>query len=462
MNKPPRNFIHRLSVSEHQWLKYVEETRDVFSQFPFAQPLLWGIFYHFYKNPEKRLHIPLLWSARVIRRQILGKTRIPKTKPDILFWVPREQDRLIKHIVALYKTFTDLGISSFFLGTEEAYKNPDLQNIPGLILAKKLHKVKKEQWNSFVNKLSTTQKIFHGLTLRDLGTLPEKVIGYNYEIQKVLSQLVPKALIIAEELLVSSHVLCLVAKRLGIKVFVLQHGAVNGYFMPVNSDYFITWGSISTHHMQQLGLSNDRILTLGSPGHDRFAQIDRSSARVELLKTLSLPDRPTFVFFSNGNDPVRNTYEALEACKDWLYSAARLLKRQYNIVIKLHPDENGELYLDADNNITIFKNECDVLSSIAGSDIIGSLCSTVLSEALIFNIPAFQFLGDGWPELVDNWRWLIAHRIKDGQSLVKKLVAVSNNDRNIRNVDTSIYFANQGCAAENVSKTIAKLAGCLD
>lgn len=447
-------YVERLSNIEHQWLRYVKETYDVFDRYPFAQPLLWLIFQQFYIKRDNGFTRPYLWTARVLARQFLGKTKVPGISPEVMLWVPRERDTFVKPLVSLYRAFTDLGLSCTFLGKGLALKNPNITDYPRVILAKRLHSTSREQWGSFVRELSHSQTQLHGCNLEDLGSLPENASGYEYEMRKVLSQLKPKAIVMTEELLPSSRTLCIVARNLGIKMFVLQHGAINAYYTPVSADYFISWGQTSTHQMSLLGVEKERILTLGSPAHDYFTSVERDSARTKLLKSLNLPDYPTFVFFSNGNDPVRNTMEALVGCKKWLSCAAKSLKGKYNVVVRLHPNEDGSLYQDVREDITIFKNECDVLSSIAGADVIGSLCSTVLSEAVLCDVPVIQFLANSWPELVDNWRWGLAQRVFDAHSLVETLLALSNGARNARKADASILFANPGHAAAAIADAV--------
>ena len=62
-------------------------------------------------------------------------------------------------------------------------------------------------------------------------------------------------------------------------------------------------------------------------------------------------------------------------------------------------------------HLTITKNAPNLAVTLNGCDWVGSLCSTVLYDALLYQKPIWQFYQDGWPELADNWRCGLAKRI---------------------------------------------------
>ena len=84
--------------------------------------------------------------------------------------------------------------------------------------------------------------------------------------------------------------------------------------------------------------------------------------------------------------------------------------------MRLHPNEDDTLY-SGTRSLVVFKHECDLPTTLAGADAIGSLCSTALLEGVLYGKPTLQFLADGWPELMANWRWGLAERIESSEAL---------------------------------------------
>jgi hypothetical protein len=159
----------------------------------------------------------------------------------------------------------------------------------------------------------------------------------------------------------------------------------------------------------------EKLLPLGSPRHDSIPLGADGQQRKQLLLALGLADRPTFVFFSNGNDLVRNGSAPLE-CADWLESVAARHSGALNVVVRLHPNEDGSLYQKCPHlRVTKGRPTLDVM--LGGCDWAASLCSTVLYDAVLYKKPIFQPQADGWPELADNWKCGLATRISSESAL---------------------------------------------
>ena len=178
--------------------------------------------------------------------------------------------------------------------------------------------------------------------------------------------------------------------------------------------------------------------------------------RGQFQRALGLRDLPTLVFFSNGNDIWRNSRQAVEGCAAWLNTAAAQLSDRMQFVVRLHPNEDGSLYANSPH-LRVFKNECDLATTLGGADVCAALCSTTLVDALLYRKPVLQFYADGWPDLADNWQRNLAERIAEPGQLVEFLAA-GLQEKNVwdervaaqsRLID--IVFANHGHAREAVA-----------
>ena len=123
-------------------------------------------------------------------------------------------------------------------------------------------------------------------------------------------------------------------------------------------------------------------------------------ARRSFRKCFHFPRGRHLFSFSNGNDLVRNGVAPVQ-CAQWLESMASRYFHAINVVVRLHPNEDGSLYTHC-SHLTISKALPDLTTTLEGSDWVGSLCSTVLYDALPYRKPVWQFYADGWPELADN------------------------------------------------------------
>jgi hypothetical protein len=249
-----------------------------------------------------------------------------------------------------------------------------------------------------------------------------------------------------------------------IRSLVLLHGAVSAYNAPVTADRMAVWGEVSWQQMHQLGVEEKKLKIFGSPRHDDPPHFGDSSTKRRLAAALLCDAKPCFTFFSNGNDLYRNTNEAVVGCTRWLMAAADKLGSRFNFLVRLHPNEDGSIYRGC-RNLRVFKNECDLGTSLAGSDIVAALCSTVLVEGVLYGKPVLQFHSEGWPDLADNWQRGLALRIKTGADLVDKLELLADEKERSRlaaeqqRLKTKL-FANLGHATEVTGKYICEVCAC--
>jgi hypothetical protein len=244
-----------------------------------------------------------------------------------------------------------------------------------------------------------------------------------------------------------------------IASLVLLHGAVSPYNAPLTADKMAVWGDVSKEQLVALGVPPDDLIVLGSPRHDQFPAGTPEEARRRFRQTLGLGEGRYLAFFSNGNDARRNSAAAVEGCAAWLDAAAQALAGQIEFIVRLHPNEDGHYYAPYPR-LRVFKNECDLDTTLNAADVCAALCSTVLSDALLYQKPVLQFYADGWPNLSDNWQRGLAERIAGPQPLVEVLRAwvadPSSLSPIIRQQQTGAasVFANHPHAVERVAAYI--------
>jgi hypothetical protein len=246
------------------------------------------------------------------------------------------------------------------------------------------------------------------------------------ECHRVLDTVKPKIVLTASNPMEAGVAMGVASQARGSLTIQLQHGILQPFFTPVISDHMVTWGKTSSETLERLGVEDHRLRALGSPRHDAMAPSKDSSAKRKLLQALDLPCRPTLAFFSNGNDLIRNGTAPVE-CAQWLEQLALEYSNDLNVIVRLHPNEDGALFKDCPH-LHITKHAPDLHTMLDGCDWAGSLCSTVLYDALLYLKPVWQFYADGWPDLADNWRRGLAKRISSQDELfaeVKQLMHVA-------------------------------------
>jgi hypothetical protein len=276
------------------------------------------------------------------------------------------------------------------------------------------------------------------------------------EQRRLFEAIRPQAVVAASTQLPGGAGLAVTARAQGGRSLLLQHGILQPFYAPLLTDLMLTWGPSSDEIMMTLGVPPERLVATGSPRHDTMKPSGDGRARERLLRALRLPDRPTFVFFSNGNDVVRNGTAPAE-CADWLETAAARYASELNVVVRLHPNEDGALYRRCPH-LTLTRAAQTLGDTLDGCDWLGSLCSTVLYDGLLYGKPVWQFHADGWPALADNWSQALARRVRSAAQL-SELVGTMLDGGGGHGVDKSAVarvFANHGQATQAVAEIVTR------
>ena len=281
------------------------------------------------------------------------------------------------------------------------------------------------------------------------------------EQERLLEAIGPRTVLAASTQLRGGAALTVAARAYGARSLLLQHGILQPFYTPLLADLMLTWGPSSDETLVALGVPPARLVAAGSPRHDAMRPADGGNgggrgnrARERLLGALRLPDRPTFVFFSNGNDVVRNGTAPAE-CAAWLEAAAANYADELNVVVRLHPNEDGALYRNC-RHLTVMRSTPGLGDTLDGCDWLASLCSTVLYDGLLYGKPIWQFHADGWPALADNWEKGLALRVRSDSHLRVMVGRMLSGHADRRGDPTLVgrVFANHGRATEAVADVV--------
>lgn len=445
---------------DERWLAFVRRTAPISDEFPSFAAVRQAFYRQCFERQSRFGWVDRLASVARIRRQ--GRSRIPPGKVDVLFWLDSPREVLTEALLPVIERVRSRGLRYVLICTENALRAATQAGVPVGLFAAPERLRASTQWQHVFDGmrglLSTPPDSSARALLCDLGRREDSV---ELEMERILHFLQPRVLVLPVDQVPPGSSICVTACRMGIASLVLLHGAVSAYNVPVNADRMAVWGPMSAGQMMRLGVTRRQLVVTGSPRHDRPPSVNDGAAGRRFRAALSLDEKACFTFFSNGNDPFRNTRVVLEQCARWVAYAAEVLQPLVNIAVRLHPNEDGSLYRDAEG-IRVFRMECDLGTTLAGSDVVGALCSTALLEAMLYGTPVLQFYGEGWPDLSDNWRRGIAHRVGSAEELADVLRALATASRGaglaaLQSALLPEVFANRGCAAEATAVLVGEM-----
>jgi hypothetical protein len=435
---------------DERYLEFRDKTLSVFAQYPQIEPLRYVIFKELLVKrcgfgPKQLMKH---WGRVVSRR---ARKTAGLQQADVLIWVESGREVVTDALLPVNNELLKRGIKV------QLVSRADADNLPGSTLRFR-HADKavrpnwsRTAWDALIAAVPSLQD--HSLEL-SFAYSCATIQGLFDELLRVVNAIRPKLVVDASNGLIGGAALLVTCRSLGIRSLLMQHGISQVFSTPLLADYMLTWGQSSNDTLISLDVPAEQLIALGSPRHDSTPTENDGRARSALLGALSLPDRPTFVFFSNGNDFFRNANAPIE-CARWLEEIASQYSNRINVVVRLHPNEDGSLYKTCPN-LQVTKDVPDLTTTLQGCDWSGSLCSTVLYEALLYEKPVWQFYADGWPDLADNWKHGLATRIAS-QFELSEMIRRILDDRGEALGEACNYdrvFANRGCATEAVGDFI--------
>lgn len=401
------------SVQSHdqRYLDFNAKARPVFEKFPHIEPLR-----HFIFRQLLIQRSPLRWREHLkhwVRPLVYRKpTQGPIKQADVLIWVEGTREVVVDALLPVYRELVSRGVKVRLVSCGGPANLPPA-TIRFQCQARALSPFwAKEVWKALCG---VGGELWDKSLDRSFYYACSDIQALLGELERILEAVQPKLVLNASTQLMGGSGLVFTSRSRGVLTLLLQHGMLHPMYVPIFADYMVIWGQSSNEILSSLGVPIERLVALGSPRHDSMAQLANGHARSAFLRALSLRDRPTLVFFSNGNDLVRNG-SAPRECARWIEKTAAQYSDVINVVVRLHPNEDGSLYRDC-RHIRITK-DCPALPiTLDGCDWVGSLCSTVLYDALLYKKPVWQFYADGWPELAENWKYGLALRISSQSEL---------------------------------------------
>lgn len=385
------------------------------------------------------------WTRPFVQRQ---STVVPDEKIDFLFWLDKTREVLVEAIVPVYECLKAQEQRAAIVTPPRVAQKLGLDPAGTILYQTPAQRPNKQKWQGAFSAYRVVFPQVSPDTWLTFYRMGQQADNHEREIRRLLQAIKPRVLVLPVDQFMPGSSAVVVARQLGIPTLVLLHGAVSAYNAPLTADKMGVWGELSRQQMMDLGVEPDDLVVLGSPRHDNPPYRQDKTAKRRLVDLLDLnPNKRIFTFFSNGNDLLRNTAGAVEGCADWLRVATERMGGDWQMVVRLHPNEDGRLY-EGMTGLKVYKHTCDLGTALAGSDVVGALCSTALLEGVLYGKPVAQFWADGWPELADNWRRGLAHRVAS----VDDLVGILQRELADAGQGREAIFANWGRATETVAE----------
>jgi hypothetical protein len=431
---------------DQQYLDFAAKTDLIFAEYPQIEPLRYFIFKELLVQRRSLGCDGYLkhWLRPLLRR---AQSRGRLDRADVLIWLESCREVIVDALLPVYREITSRGTKVelvSFQGPDDLppstlrFQFPAHSRLPGWA---------KSAWEALCD-------VVEGLRYRPLRRCFNYscaiMQGFLDELDRILEAVEPKTLLNASTQLIGGAGVVVASRSRGVMTLLLQHGIVQPFYTPLLADYMLTWGETSNEALVKLGVPRQRLIAVGSPRHDCMGLLQNGNARAALLHSLSLPSKPILVFFSNGNDLVRNGRAPIE-CARWLDETAAQYSNDINVVVRLHPNEDGSLYRSC-RHLRVTKNTPELSITLAGCDCVASLCSTVLYEALLYKKPIWQFYADEWPDLADNWKCGLALRVSSPAELSKMMNRMlRESDAGLLADVSSRVFAKHGRATQAVA-----------
>lgn len=432
---------------DDRYLAFRKATAAVFARFPQAEPLRHRIFKDLWV--QRRGATGMDW-LKCHARRFLAPSFSPAGlgRADVLLWVDGNRDVICGAILPVWEQCRRRGLRVCLAALggggglpPEAFR---IEQTPGVAVPEWAGGA----WQAFLGVLPELND--PGLA-RAFRVACASAEGLRQMATLILAAVEPRIVLIASNNISGGTAVAAQARAEGRCTVLLQHGVPQAFYTPVNEDLMFIWGQSSAWTLAQLQVPASKLRLVGSPRHDTMVPVPDGGRR--LRQALGLPERPVFVFFSNGNDLVRNGGAPAESAA-WLEAAARAIP-EVSFVVRLHPNEDGSLYREAPH-VRVTKTEVDLETTLSGADVVASICSTVMYDALLFGRPVWQFSAPHWPVLADNVAQGLAEPISSCQRLQDRLRAWltgGNGDDRWQEAVRRV-FTNRGNSAAAVAEQI--------
>lgn len=246
-----------------------------------------------------------------------------------------------------------------------------------LVKPKKKFKINIENME-WVYKGVDLKKIFRRY-IKYLEKRAEWIAYYIESLKKIYSELEIKKVITIDSLISVNRTAVLVAKNMGIESWIIRAEIVSKesgrYYLPVISDKICVPGDHDEEFLIKSGLKKENTFKVGMD-----IKIEKESSDFNIHKKIIL-------FLSHFYDDLYSI-EKMEKgiIMEKLQEIAKIIGEEYEIIIKLHPREEQNIYRDSPN-IRIIKDKPSAEYLIDKASIVLIATSTSSLKAIAMNKP---------------------------------------------------------------------------
>ncbi|MHB8897218.1 MAG: glycosyltransferase family protein [Thermoguttaceae bacterium] len=278
---------------------------------------------------------------------------------------------------------------------------------------------------------------------------------WQERIESHFRQIGPDLLVMDEDATPMKRIALAVARRHGVRSFVVQHGApvARFGFAPLEADGIFAWGRSTLEQLERWDVPSDRVFLTGSPSHDQLwqqlARVRRAGARpgrsprILLLATVPPRDRRPDLIEMNMN--TRSYGEMVEAA----FAAAEAIPAA-TLVVKPHPRTKSDPILEA--AVARHPGLCvetvgsgSLADSLVGIDCVLSCLSSAGVEATLADVPVIQLVPRGAGQILPADRWGLFGSASDARQLLPLVNDALRRERPGHDRGRGTVFAGADC-----------------
>ena len=284
--------------------------------------------------------------------------------------------------------------------------------------------------------------------------------------KKTLENYSPEKILLLSESGSTEQIVIQLAKKLGLKTILLQHGLVHdgpiGHkwneftgTTPKNCSEFVSWGNSTKNYLEKFDISSKIIHPLGNPTHDFLYNSDNIQDQNYLLLATQGPAIKLHV----RDYTVKANEEYVQLIKDICKISKTL---NLKLIIKLHPyeenDDEEKIAKLIDSNIEVIKkgDMHSLIKSCTALISVGTSLSTAILEAHIFSKPVLRIPFGEWMGKPDNFRptSCLNCNISDLSNILKQFPEKSFSKKflEIKNNFLDDYVSFHGNSSEKIAK----------
>ncbi len=287
-----------------------------------------------------------------------------------------------------------------------------------------------DQLKNIFEELSTSPYIPNYLDLID-------------SIHKKFSDSKPKAIFLPYETGPIALAFISVARKFSIKTIGIQHGAIfkdhphynhnfldgeNSHGFPL-PDKLLLFGEFSRNILIEHGYPSEKLVVFGNPHFFNLEQIKNALDQLQLREKYSIGKNKKVILFATGKlQEYYNIHGKINYdTQIWNYLLENFSdSKTYEIILKPHPNENTLVYqklLQKNRNTNARIIDGEIFELIYTSDLIISIFSTFMEDALCFNKPVIRVkFNDEKPVIpYDDYNVLLSSSLENLKSNINKL-----------------------------------------